>query len=355
VKPFYVTSLGAFTSVGVNVPETMGSLLSRLQWFDDLTVIGASGEPVSGARVRLAAVDDATERYVAMSRFALAECRRGEPSAASSREALPLLLATSRARDLPCAPGELLERILAEDAETAAEAGEGAAAEAPRVALDRGASRVFAEGRLGALSALAAARQLVTSGRSRACYVGAVDSLLDPVRLNELLEDGRLLDGAGTDGFIPGEAAVFLKIDSRPAPGGGVVLGAATTDESPPGVSEGDAPVSGSALARAAREALRLASVSTASLAALVHDGSSEHASVEEIAMAAARLPFGAASPLRPWAPAYSVGETGAAAAFLSIAMTTFFLKEEVFTGPTLVWLTSEVGARAALVMAPPG
>jgi hypothetical protein len=144
-----ITGLGAFTPVGVNVPQTMGSLVSRLQWFDDLDLRGPTGTPVSGARVRLSAVENATDRYVAMSRFALAECRESAP-ARGARELVPLMLATSRARDLPCPAATLLERVIDGDDETA----DGRNGQR----VDRAASRVFAEGRLGALHALAAAQ-----------------------------------------------------------------------------------------------------------------------------------------------------------------------------------------------------
>jgi 3-oxoacyl-[acyl-carrier-protein] synthase-1 len=340
MNPLFVSAIGAFTPVGVNLPQTMGSLLSRLQWFDDLDLIGASGEPVSGARVRLRSAESVTERYVGMSRFALAECRQSVYATRSSHEPAPLLLATSNERDLPCPPKLLLSLILEGDQEgRPAGAGD---------AIDRRASRVFAEGRVGALQALAAAQAIVSSGRAPACYVGGVDSLLDPVRLNELLDEGKLLDGPGTDGVIPGEGAVFLKLEARAASrSSSVVLASAMVDD------RGGSTPPGSALARAAAEALRAAKLGASSLAALVHDGSSDQTTVEEIAMAITRLPFDGATQLRPWTPAFSVGETGAAAACLSVAMTAFFLQEEVFDGPVLIWLISESSARTAVVMGP--
>lgn len=342
MKRLFVTGLGAFTPVGINAPQTMGSLLSRLQWFDDIGLEGASGEPVSGARARLLSVENATERYAAMSRFALAECQQSGQTTRSAHQKVPLYLAASQVRDLPCPPNVLLDRVLAE-AESAAGGG-------PGEQIDRRASRIFADGREGALRALAAAQELVSSGRSAACYVGGVDSLLDPVRLYELFDDGRLLDGAGTDGFVPGEGAVFLKLEAHAAVrSSSVIVGSALTEER----GGAGSAASGSALARAAAEALGAAQRGASSLAALVHDGASAQATVEEIAMAMTRLPFEGAASLRPWAPAFSVGETGAAAAFLSVAMTAFFLREDVFGGPVLIWLTSEGQARAALVMEP--
>src|SRR5437016_2856740 len=101
MRPLSVTGLGTFTPVGINVPQTMGSLLTRLQWFDDLDLLGATGEPVTGARVSLSNVENTTERYVGMGRFALAECRESGQSAGAPGEPVPLFLATSHERDLP--------------------------------------------------------------------------------------------------------------------------------------------------------------------------------------------------------------------------------------------------------------
>ncbi len=347
MKGGFVSGLGAFTSVGVDVPQTMGSLLSRLQWFDDLDLIGASGEPVTGARVRIQSVANATDRAVGMCRFALAECRRSGHAPRTGHQRIPLLLATAKARDLPCSPEELLGRILDGDQDVERDAQQGVAPPALGEGIDRQASRVFPEGRRGALQALAAAHELVGSGRAQACYVGGVDSLLDPLRLNELLLDRRLLDGAGTDGFVPGEAAVFLKLEARAAAHAScALLGSAVTEG-----ERGAGPAPGTALARAGQVALKDARLEASSLAALVQDGSSEQAIVEEVAMAVTRLPFERSVQLQRWTPAFSVGETGAAAACLSLAMSAFFVREAIFEGPVLVWLLSDGPERGAIVL----
>jgi 3-oxoacyl-(acyl-carrier-protein) synthase len=259
-----------------------------------------------------------------------------------------LLLATSQPRDLPCPPDELLGRVLDGDQEIEREAQPGDASGLGE-GIDRQASRVFPDGRRGALQALAAAHEMVVSGGAPSCYVGGVDSLLDPLRLNELLLDKRLLD-AGSDGFVPGEAAAFIKLEARAAANPRcALLGSAIT-----GGSRADA-TPGEALAQAAQLALREARTDASSLAALVHDGSSEQAIVEEIALAITRLPFQRPAVQLPrWVPAFSVGETGAAAAFLSLAMSAFFMREKIFGGPVLVWLISEAADRGALVVGAP-
>jgi hypothetical protein len=341
VKGVAITAIGAFTPVGINVAHTMGSLLTKLQWFDDLDLTGSDGEPLTGARVRLHSVEEGVDRYLAMCQFALAECLRESQSHAGGsgagrgagrnlRAPLPLLLATSEQRNLPCPAEELLDRVL----------------EAHGDVWDRARSRVFAAGKLGSIQALAAVEGLLRDREIGACYVGGADTLLDPVRLYQLLDDGRLYEGggAGSDGFIPGEAAVFLRLETPRAPTAQVTIQGSAVCDGP-----GWAP--GAALANAGMTALTEANCAGAALAAITHDGSGDQSSFEEIALALTRLPFGGATSLLPWAPALSVGETGAAGAWLELAMAAFFLREKVFTGPVLSCLTSEGTARAAVVL----
>ena len=333
-----VTALGAFTPVGINVAHTMGSLLTKLQWFDDLDLTCGDGEPLTGARVRLRSVEEGVDRYLAMTQFALGECLReasgqtdGAGGGPGARAPLPLLLATSEQRNLPCPAEELLDRVL----------------EAHGDVWDRGRSRVFAGGKAGSIRALAAAEGLLRDREVGACYVGGVDTLLDPVRLYELLDAGRLQEGggAGSDGFIPGEAAVFLRLEAQRAPTARVTIQGSAVCDGP-----GWAP--GAALANAGIAALAEATRAASALGAITHDGAGNQPSFEELALALTRLPFGGGgTSLLPWAPALSVGETGAAAAWLELAMAAFFLRENVFAGPVLSCLTSEGTARAAVVL----
>jgi 3-oxoacyl-[acyl-carrier-protein] synthase-1 len=329
MKSILVTTLGTFTPVGVNVPQTMGSVLSRLQWFDDLELLDATGEPVTGARVPLQGAKDRAERYFGMGALALAECCG---SGRALQKPAPLFLATSPKRDLPCSPEELLDRLaLSQDQE-----GNGA--------ILRSASRVFAEGRRGAIRALFAAVNALQSGELGACYVGGVDSLLDPVLLHELLADGRLHDKAGSDGFTPGEGAAFVRIElTSSGDQGGILLGASVTED-------GETP--GMALANAATGALRAARVRPSQLKAIVHDGTGESMAAEERALALTRLGFTepASDDFPTWAPSFSVGETGAAAAPLCLAVAAFFLRAGVLEGPVLNWFKAE-GQGAAIVM----
>jgi 3-oxoacyl-[acyl-carrier-protein] synthase-1 len=333
MKSILVTALGTFTPVGVNVPQTMGSVLSRLQWFDDLELLDATGEPVAGARVPLQGAKDRTERYFGMGALALAECCGSGPGRRAPQKPAPLFLATSPERDLPCSPEELLDYL----AVSQDQQGNGA--------ILRSASRVFAEGRGGAIRALFAAVNALQSGELEACYVGGVDSLLDPVLLHELLADGRLHDKAGSDGFTPGEGAAFLRLEmTSSGDRGGILLGASVSED-------GETP--GMALANAATGALRAARVGPSQLNAILHDGTGESTAAEERALALTRLGFTGPQPddFATWAPSFSVGETGAAAAPLCLAVATFFLRAGVLEGPVLNWFTAERSMGGAIVI----
>ena len=248
------------------------------------------------------------------------------------RQAVPLFLATSPERDLPCSTEELLDHLA------------GAQDQEGNEAILRSASRVFAEGRRGSIRALFAAINALQSGDLEACYVGGVDSLLDPVLLHELLADGRLNDKAGSDGFTPGEGAAFVRIEMTSSGNQtGILLGATVSE---------DAETPGLALANAATGALRAARLGPSQLEAIVHDGTGESTAAEERAIALTRLGFTRPPPDQfvTWAPSFSVGETGAAAAPLCLAVTTFFLRAGVVQAPVLNWFKAE-GMGAAIVM----
>ena len=191
MRDLVISAMGAFTPVGVDVPQTMGSLLSRLQWFDDLDLLGALGEPITGARVRLRAGDDPLERYVGMSHFALSECQRAGDAAATAARAAP--------RAGAAAAGDVARARSPLGAVAPARLGPRGGRRHHRLRHQRGLPR-RPHGRVGAL---ATARELLRAGRATSCYVGGVDSLLDPVRLHELLADGRLADGPGRTASSP--------------------------------------------------------------------------------------------------------------------------------------------------------
>lgn len=84
-----------------------------------------------------------------------------------------------------------------------------------RLAIEPGPIRqVFQEGQTGVFSAVDAASRLLRSGACRFCIVLGVDSYLDKESIDRLDETYRLKSERNVDGFIPGESAVLLLLET---------------------------------------------------------------------------------------------------------------------------------------------
>jgi len=339
MKPVWIGALGCVTSVGLRTSVTMGSVLTGAQRFDDVEVLRPDGEPLTGAAVRWPEEMPDGGRVAAMASLALTEC----VGAASRPLTAPVFLATADEEDLPGAAG-LLSQLLGRHG----------------TELDRNHSRSFAGGRDGTLHALATAVETLRAGRAETCYVAAVDSLLDPVRLRVLLGEDRLIDGPGADGFIPGEGAVVMRLDARPSPEALALLSGMGFNEGAPSSSVA---IPGLALARAARQALQSAALNAEDVTGLVHDAGGPQEGFEDVSLALGRLRVsgaggasraGAASgTLETFFPARSVGETGAVAPLLSLATAAFFVRKDVFKGSVITFMSGNGPARSVAVVSP--
>jgi 3-oxoacyl-[acyl-carrier-protein] synthase-1 len=200
-----IKAIGAFTPVGRSAPETMGSLICRVQLFDDLDVLGPDGEPITGAMTPIPRRISGLERLMALAFYAIEECA----ATISPDRAVPLVLAAPESSELGEGGAEaLLTRLSAE----------------PSLRIDASASQVLAQGRDGVSLALERARQIVLTREAPACLVAGVDSFVRPERVKRLLEKGRVRCGPNLDGFRPGEAAACLLLSPARASGGGALL-----------------------------------------------------------------------------------------------------------------------------------
>jgi 3-oxoacyl-[acyl-carrier-protein] synthase-1 len=334
VNGLAIESLGAFTAVGKNGPETMGSFASRVQLCDDLDVIGADGDPIAGAMTPIPKHVTGVERLAALALYAVDEC---VAAARPRARPYPLFLVTPTTADLPEAgAAALLSRLAFESA----------------LRIDLPSSRVIARGREGIPLALAEARKLISSREVPACLVAGVDSLIAPARVRGLIAAGRVRDGSNLDGFTPGEAAACLLLSGAgAAEARAAITGLALTEE--PGSWSGEPPVTGHGLSRAFLAAIAGAGSDGDNLAYIAHDVSGEHAAFDELALALSHLPPRATDQAEIWGPATCTGETGAAAGFLSLAMLAFYVDKGVLNGPALASFVSDGRVRGAAVVTP--
>ena len=329
-----VAAAGAITPVGVGLVDSMASIYTRVQLFEDLGVLDDDGEPLSGMKIPFEDGMTASERLAAMTLAVVDECTATiEPEAVK----IPLLLCCPE----PSAPdaADLPARLLAD-----------VMAKSP-IPIDPTRSRVVARGRRGTLEAIGAALALLKEASVPYCLVGGVDSLVEDDRAQTLVDDRRLVTQTNKDGFIAGEAGAMLLLSNRPGPDAlATWLGAAAGHEE--ATRSSDRPITGAGMQEAMSKALALAQTPYESLACLAHDFSGEERYFEELLLASSRLAKGNPNHTVE-IPALSVGETGAAAGFLAIAMLAFLHGKGVHVRPSLAVLSSDGPERGAVVLDP--
>jgi hypothetical protein len=294
VTPLSIESLGMVTSVGFNVAQTMGSLLTGMSKPKTVPIVGADGKPL---RVRAAPLStglgDGFARVTSMALAALAEC------AGEIVEPLPLVLCCPAVDALPLDHGALVRTL------------------AKTGAIDATRTRVIAGGGHAAIGpAFMEAAKILALQEHRACLVGAVDTMLDVGRLARLMTAERLASDRTPDGFIPGEGAAFLRVSL--AHGGGVqIAGVGTASEKD---TRESGKVTGRAQADAARSALAMAGARMDAVSLLAADLTGERHRFAEIALAKLRLRPSQGQTLERFSLGTSLGETGCALGALSIA-----------------------------------
>ena len=331
-----VEAAGAITPVGLGLADTMAAIYTRVQLLEDLGVLDTDGEPLSGMKVPFADDLAGPERLAAMAHEVLGECTA---AVAADGAKLPLILCCPEAEVFGPEAKDFPARLLAE-----------VIAKAP-IPLDAGRSRVVARGREGVLEALGAALALLKDASVPYCLVGGVDSLVDDERARALVDGERLLTQANKDGFVPGEAGALLLLTNRREPGAlASWLAAASGNEA--ATRGSDRPITGAGMQEAMTKALALAKTPFEALTCLAHDFSGEARYFEELLLASSRLAKASASHAVE-IPALSVGETGAAAGFLTMAMLAFLHGKGVHAGPSLAVLSCDGPERGAVVLGP--
>jgi 3-oxoacyl-[acyl-carrier-protein] synthase-1 len=334
MRNLFIQEIGAFTSIGTYLGATIGSLRVGYSSFGELPIVGPGGKPVCAAR---SVVDNdiasGAVRMLAMSGFALREC------AGELTEPLPLVLCGP-------SPTEVAVDFAWFCHHLAATTG---------IPIDVQRSVYVTGGHAAISAALAHADHLLASRQASACYVAGADTFLDMARLKRLIADQRILGKGNSDGFIPGEAAVFLRVTRRHDDASYAWLrGIGMSDEASVRTS---GRVSAAGLTRAAREALSDARATIADVALTAVDVSGERPGFYELAVTAARLKPRPDQAWSVWNPALCVGDVGAALGPLALAYLAFMLKAGGFAGKTtspngaagLYLASSEEGLRGAV------
>lgn len=329
-----VQAAGLMTPVGQTLVDAMAAIYTKVQLFEDLAVLDDDGEPQSGMKVRFEADLPGPERLIAMAHAVVDECTL----ALEATDPVPLVLCCPEAgvfgegEDFP---SRLLAAVIGESA----------------VPIDKSRSRVLAGGRSGAMEALGNALAMLKNGAFSRCLVGGVDSFVDPIRLEKLLQEDRLLTQTHSDGFKAGEAGAMLLLSNRPT-SDAMAAWLGTGRGSEEATRANGLPVTGTGLQDAIAKALAQAQTPLEGLSCVAHDFSGEQRFFEELNLAVGRLARGKLH-FSAEDPGMSVGETGAAAAFLSIALLAFLHWKGVNESPSLGLISADDGERGAVVLGP--
>lgn len=210
-------------------------------------------------------------------------------------------------------------------------------------------SRVFANGRIGTVQALDYARRVLTE-RIPYCVVAAVDTLLVVQTLDAYHEQHRLLTAANSDGFIPGEGAAAALVGPVGSGGGLRCVGVGYGVEPAPRGS--GQPMRAEGMVQAFQGALADASWEPGLADYRIADVSGEQYSFREAALALARVLRTRKEEFQIWHPADCVGETGAAAPLVMLAVACSAVEKAYAPGPrALAHVAGDGTERAAFLL----
>ncbi len=222
----------------------------------------------------------------------------------------------------------------------------------------RGAAARFEGHAAGAVGIVDAVRALRTGDRA-CCVVGGADTFLDSDAIAELDLAFRLRSERSADGYLPGEAAAFVVLETAAhAAGRGVkplatVAGYGLADEPHPLGS--DTPCAAAGLSDAIRQTSRRAGRDGAPMAPaawVLSDQNGERHRAKEWALARTRLHEMFDPAFELWHPAENFGDTGPASVPLLAAMAVETLRRDAAPAREALLVASSDGpSRAGLLL----
>jgi 3-oxoacyl-[acyl-carrier-protein] synthase-1 len=322
-----VQSIGMACPLGLTAPSAYAAIRAGLDRFRELPYRDDDGEPLRGSALSLlGTTTQASQRWTALLRLALADALQGSP--ASAAEA-PVLLALPEQVEVDALDlSSLLGPNLKERAQ------------------------IFVGGPCAGYLALHTARDLLHEGRASLVVVAAADSLIGARRLLEWSRQKRLLTEKNSDGVIPGEAAAAMVLVRRTAKPLGRVLGIGFGKE--PGLLSNDVPLRGQGIVSAARAALAECRLELHDVDLRLSDAAGESYHFKEQVLAVSRLLRQNKDSFPLWRAAAHLGHTGSAAGLCNLVIALSAARAGRFPGQrAIAYAGDDGGDRAALVLEP--
>ncbi|MBL8300005.1 MAG: hypothetical protein JNN30_16825 [Rhodanobacteraceae bacterium] len=341
-QPVYLTSAGAVTSLGFDLPSTAAAIRAAVDNFRETHFIDGQGERIAAGRIDR---DDdesrlgGSEHLAALLAMAIEECLQSSGIQLPLAENVPLFLLGDDTRPKP-----FLETAYACHAHCSR------FFKRP----EQLHMQAFTAGESSCIAALLAAREFLARGAPHVLIAG-VDSWLSVADIDFALETGRLLSSGQAAGFVPGEAASAVLVSARPNSAHDLVVA---------GIGEAQEPASlfaeeicvGRGLASAIKAALRQAGRDASEISLRLTDLAGEDYFFEEAAYAWARVLRESLPPeYRFSQPATRTGHVGAAFGPLLLGYAWQLGRCGRLPGPhTLIHLSSAQPLRGALVISQP-
>jgi len=336
VRSVAVAGYGMVTSVGLNAPASAAAIRAGVSNARETTFIDWGGERIVAHAAPLD-IPAGRGRLVRMIAMAINECVSG--SAHQTASELPLVLCVAE----PGRPGRMDRLDESLIAEIEADLGIQFAA----------TCRIVAEGRVGGLIGVQYARSLIQNAKADAVVVAGVDGYVSWPTLSAFETRHRLLTSKNSNGFMPGEAAGAVLITAPQVGAVAVCEGIGFGTES--ATLESGEPLRGTGLAHAIRAAAADADSSVGLFDFRISDVSGEQYYFREGTLAMARLIREPTEEAELWHPADCIGEVGAAAGPIALALAAIAFGKGYAPGPTvLCHFSSDDGKRAAAMLSSP-
>ena len=336
MKSLYIVAAGSITALGHDVRHTVASLRSGLDRFKEMPFLGASGENLIVARVEgYAEALGGVDRYEALALKALRPCLMG--LSLYERERTIIFLGLPRP-ERPGVPDNLATTLQRELSST--------------LGVSIETIQPVSLGRASVFWSLKKAQEFLLRGTVHDCIVGGVDSLVNSNSVSGLLKAGLLKEE--WDGFIPGEAAAFVRV--TPTSGIGcwgrsavAIAGVGTATETADGTAEN--PLVGVGVRAAFQSAMKKAGLPENEVYLCINDVNGARAAFEDEAMGWIRFFRSSREHLEVWHPASYLGETGAAVGAIELIWGSAALELGFSPGPGILASASDAEIRTAVFM----
>jgi 3-oxoacyl-[acyl-carrier-protein] synthase I len=329
-QPLCVLSTGMVTSVGSSSPASCAAMRAKLTNPKETRYMGSGGDWLLSHSVELASNATGIERLLEMAALAVTECIGGSTIDVTRVPLLVCLAEEARPGRIPGLNAEFIthiERILG--------------------ATFSSCSSCISAGHVAIGIALAHSRTLLRREDVSQVLIVAADSFLSWPTICKLDQEGRILAGENSNGFLPGEGAAAVLIG--PADNGLSIEGVGFGIES--AIVGCDEPLRADGLVKAIRGALFEAECEMHELSFRITDIAGEQYHFKEASLAQLRLLRRRKEEFDLWHPAECIGEVGSVIGPLMLALADSACRKGYAPGPgVLIHCGNDAGERAAII-----